>query len=31
MTWGINAKDIGVDYEQADVIVRYVATGWVDV
>lgn len=31
MTWGVNSQDVGVDYELADVIVRYVATGWVDV
>jgi len=31
MTWGVQSTDIGVDYELADVIVRYVSIGWVDV
>lgn len=31
MSWGVQTTDIGVDYELADVIVRYVATGWNDI
>lgn len=30
ITWGVNSTAIGVDYELADVILRYVAVGWID-
>lgn len=30
LTWAINTTNIGVDYELAAVIIRYVAIGWID-